>query len=132
MFRQPTNDPGPAMFLSQLFKHDKRCMACAVSHAHHIAPGAQGVHVAKIQYALMVLDGFHPDVQELRGMNYGRSTAAGVLAYKRKRRVINFSYQTTADNIVGIMTIRQMDREVWEDELRASSMPTRPFWMARR
>ncbi len=39
-----------------------------------------------------------------------------MLAYKRKRNIINFSYQTQADNIVGKMTIAALDKEIFEKE----------------
>jgi hypothetical protein len=35
-----------------------------------------------------------------------------VLAFKRRRKIINFSYQTQEDNIVGKMTIAALDREM--------------------
>ena len=34
------------------------------------------------------------------------STASAVLAYKQKRRIINFTYQTQADDIVGRLAKR--------------------------
>jgi hypothetical protein len=58
-------------------------------------------------------------------MKYGASTAAAVLAFKRQRHVINTSYQTQADNIVGKMTIAAMDREVLSRE-RAGPPPPDP------
>src|SRR5947207_10279060 len=41
---------------------------------------------------------------ELAATSYGPSTSAAVLAYKEKRDIVNRSYQTKPDNIVGIMT----------------------------
>jgi hypothetical protein len=41
---------------------------------------------------------------------YGPSTALCVLVYERKRQIINRSYQTQADNIVGRMTIASLDQ----------------------
>src|SRR5688572_32199124 len=38
---------------------------------------------------------------ELSAMRYGPDTAKAVLAYKTRRRIINFNYQTKPDNIVG-------------------------------
>jgi hypothetical protein len=52
------------------------------------------------------------DISELHEGRYGPSTAAAVLAFKRKRQIINYSYQTKADDIVGKMTIAAMDREL--------------------
>jgi hypothetical protein len=36
---------------------------------------------------------------------YGKQTADAVLAYKKKRGIINRGYQASADNIVGKMTM---------------------------
>jgi hypothetical protein len=43
---------------------------------------------------------------------YGPATANAVLRYKRKRDIVNRSYQTSADNVVGKMTIASLDREI--------------------
>ena len=43
---------------------------------------------------------------------YGPTTAKSVLAYKTRRHIINRAYQSTADDIVGKMTIAQLDREL--------------------
>ena len=93
---------------SQLFRGDPQLEAAAVSAPAHITPGASGEHVRKIQVALIQLDGaaIVPDGY------YGSSTANAVLAYKKKRNIINWSYQTHADNIVGRMTIASLDREM--------------------
>ena len=45
--------------------------------------------------------------------------AAAVLAYKKKRNIINWSYQQQADNIVGKMTIAALDAEIWGKEKAA-------------
>ena len=47
-----------------------------------------------------------------------KSTTKAVLDYKRKRRIINPSYQKTADTIVGKMTIAAMDKEMAAAEKR--------------
>ena len=93
---------------SQLFKGDPKLEAAATSHPAHIAIGARGPHVVKIQQALneilalsLVLDGI-----------YGQGTAAAVLQYKRRRNVVNTTYQTDADNIVGIMTMAALDADI--------------------
>jgi len=97
---------------SRLFAGDAKLEAAAVSDPAHIVPGSSGEHVRKIQLALIQLDGavLVPDGQ------YGPTTAAAVLAYKQKRAIINFSYQTQADNIVGKMTMAALDRELVEAE----------------
>jgi hypothetical protein len=102
---------------SKAFKGDQKLEACLVSHPAHVLEGASGDHVAKIQAALIVLDGANIDRQEIAGKRYGKSTAAALLAYKTKRRIINFSYQTKPDAIVGKMTIAALDREMFQLEL---------------
>ena len=98
---------------SKLFAGDPKLEAAAVSDPAHIVPGTRGPHVGKIQKALNVLDGAGLDVDGV----YGPATAAAVLAYKSKRAIINRSYQSSADNIVGKMTMATLDREVATAEL---------------
>jgi hypothetical protein len=97
---------------SKLFKGDRALEACLVRDASHVTQGAVGDHVSKIQMALITLDNVRIDVADLSGKKYGPSTADAVLAYKRKRNIVNYSYQTQADNIVGKMTIAQLDKEM--------------------
>jgi peptidoglycan hydrolase-like protein with peptidoglycan-binding domain len=112
---------------SRLFCGDSKLEAAAVSHAAHIAPGAKGEHVRKIQYAVARIDG----VPVSQDGSYGPATAAAVLAYKTKRSIINRSYQSTADNIVGIMTIAALDREMYELEQAPSAVRAIECNMAR-
>ena len=97
---------------SQLFKGDAKLEAAAVSDAAHIVTGATGPHVGKIQLALIELDGAGIAQDSI----YGPATASAVLAYKKKRNIINRSYQSQADNIVGKMTIAALDREMFARE----------------
>lgn len=97
---------------SQLFKGDPALEACLIRDASHVVQGARGDHVSKIQYALSLLDGARIAPEEVTAKNYGRSTADAVLAYKRRRQIINRSYQAQADDIVGKMTIAALDREM--------------------
>jgi hypothetical protein len=97
---------------SDLFRGDPRLEAAAVSDPAHITFGSSGPHVRKIQTALVLLDDAAIDDDELVRTLYGPSTASAVLNYKRKRNVINRSYQTQADNIVGKMTIASLDSEI--------------------
>src|SRR5262249_24819612 len=99
---------------SQLFRGDPKLEAAAVSDPAHILPGARGPPVAKTQGALNALEDAGLDEDGA----YGPATAAAVLAYKRQRDIVNRSYQTQADNIVGKMTIAAMDKEMlqWEQE----------------
>lgn len=101
---------------SKLFHGDPKLEAAATSNPAHVVPGAIGDHVAKIQLALLVLGDQGIDTSEQEGKRYGPSTAAAVLSYKSKRDIVNRSYQTQADNIVGIMTMAALDREMLESE----------------
>jgi peptidoglycan hydrolase-like protein with peptidoglycan-binding domain len=101
---------------SKLFKGDVKLEACLVSDPAHLTPGTQGPHVGKVQTALHTLDGAAIDGTERQTERYGSSTAAAVLAYKRKRNIVNRAYQSTPDNIVGKMTIASLDREMFAKE----------------
>jgi peptidoglycan hydrolase-like protein with peptidoglycan-binding domain len=103
---------------SILFKNCRELQACAVKNSAHVTPGARGEHVARIQKALNLLEEARLDLDGI----YGSATASAVLAYKRKRHIINPSYQTAPDNIVGIKTIAAMDREL--NALPRPPMPT--------
>ena len=104
---------------SQAFRGDAKLEAAAVSNPAHIVPGARGDHVRKIQRALNRLEnaGLDPD-----GV-YGQGTADAVLAYKQKREIINRSYETQADNIVGLMTMAALDAEMAASEGSATGVP---------
>src|SRR5262249_16647522 len=107
--RSATITEGTRMALqSQLFRGDPKLEAAAVSDPARIHQGASGEHVRKIQMALIQLDGatLNPDG------SYGPATAGAVLAYKQKRNIVNRSYQTQADNIVGKMTMAALDQEM--------------------
>lgn len=93
---------------SRLFSNDPKLEAAAVSDAAHLVRGVRGDHVRKIQLALIQLDGATIQADGI----YGPATAAAVLAYKQKRNIINRAYQSTADDIVGRMTIARMDGEL--------------------
>ena len=98
---------------SRLFADNAALQSCLVSNAAHIAPGARGEHVTLIQSALVRLRVLDPiDAAGEAGV-YGPKTTAAVLAYKRAFRIINRSYQTQADNIVGKMTIASLDHAIW-------------------
>jgi peptidoglycan hydrolase-like protein with peptidoglycan-binding domain len=98
--------------VSRLFGGDPAFEACLLKDSAHVTPGSVGDHVSKIQTALATIDGFLVDPRELKTKSYGPSTAAAVLAFKRTRNIINFTYQMNADNIVGKMTIAALDREI--------------------
>lgn len=98
--------------VSNLFKDSTRLNACLTDHSAHVTRGAAGEHVHLIQVALIDLDQLTIDAGELQARNYGPSTAAAVLAYKRKRKIVNKSYQSSEDDIVGKMTIASLDKEM--------------------
>jgi peptidoglycan hydrolase-like protein with peptidoglycan-binding domain len=104
---------------SQLFRDDPKLEAAATSDSAHVAPGAMGPHVSKIQLALTEIDGAKIVVDS----SYGSKTAAAVLAFKRKRNIVNRSYETAPDNVVGKMTIVALDKEVALFERRRDSFP---------
>lgn len=101
---------------SQLLKGDPKLEACLVQDSAHVTNGTVGDHVSKIQSALIAIEGSTIDPGELISTKYGPSTAAAVLAFKKKRNIINRSYQTQADDIVGKMTIAALDKEMFERE----------------
>jgi len=101
---------------SELFKEDAALAACLVKDSAHVTKGARGQHVEKIQTALFILDAARIDPDELTASVYGPSTADAVLTYKRARDIVNRSYQTRADDIVGKMTIASLDREMFASE----------------
>jgi len=97
---------------SRLFADDAALEACLVRDNAHITRGAKGEHVAKIQAVVTFLDGLSIDEGELNAKLYGPSTAAAVLAYKKRRKIINRAYESTEDDIVGKMTIKSLDDEL--------------------
>jgi hypothetical protein len=107
---------------SKLFKGDQRLEACLIHDSAHITPGTVGEHVGRIQTALATIDGSVIQASEISAMAYGPSTTTAVLAFKRKRQIINYSYETQVDNIVGKMTIAALDLEVLTRE-----QPTAPY-----
>ena len=109
--------------ISKLLGGDLKLEAAATSDLAYIVSGARGEHVRKIQLALIALDAAPIEADEV----YGPKTASAVLAYKRKRRIINQSYQSEADNIIGKMTITSLDREMFDEEQRRSNDPDRYY-----
>lgn len=103
---------------SELFRGDSRLEKCLVSDPHHVVLGDRGPFVGKIQYAVLVLEGGRIPGGEVQDRRYGPGTAKLVLQYKTRRKIINLSYQRTADNIVGKMTIRRLDDEMVAFETR--------------
>lgn len=105
--------------VSELFRGDARLEKCLIEDSSHVLKGNRGRFVALIQYAVLVLEKSATiNRQELVQEIYGPDTAKAVLSYKTKRKIINTSYQKTADAIVGKMTIRSLDAEMVAFETR--------------
>jgi peptidoglycan hydrolase-like protein with peptidoglycan-binding domain len=100
------------MLTSKLLSPDQRLKACEISDPSHVQTGDRGDFVKRIQQALIRIENAAIDDSELEAGLYGESTAAAVLAYKTKRKIVNRAYQSQADNIVGKMTIRSLDDEL--------------------
>ncbi len=114
---------------SQLFSDSNALQACLVSDAAHVVPGARGHHVALIQSALVRLRFLEAQDARAEAGFYGPRTAAAVLAYKRQFRIINRTYQTEADNIVGRMTIASLDDAIWVLDGGHDGVPRAPSWL---
>jgi hypothetical protein len=111
-------------FKSHLFStpRDNALENCATRDDGHVSIKSNrvGPHVHKIQQALLRIAARDPKLRgkvvisagEINAQTYGSSTAQAVLAYKKDRHIINLSYQTSADDIVGIMTISRLDDEI--------------------
>lgn len=112
---------------SLLFQGEAKLEACLVRNDAHIVPGAAGQHVVLIQDALKAIDKLAISPEEIEAKRYGPSTTAAVLAYKRKRKIINSSYQKSEDNIVGKMTIKSLDDELVRLEGKPQISANREF-----
>jgi len=108
---------------SKLFAGEPRLEGCLVRDSDHVTQGSRGYFVTLIQAALVALDACEVDAREVAEARYGNSTAAAVLSYKQKRSIINPAYQTSADDIVGKMTIASLDRELCDLEARLRARP---------
>ena len=110
--------------LAYIFKDDGALEAAAIQNQSHILEGHSGEHVGKIQEALIMLDGaVISDVERLAKF-YGPTTSKAVLNYKTRRQIINRSYQNTADAIVGIMTMKALDEELFKFQQSADFTDT--------
>jgi hypothetical protein len=104
--------------ISNLFRENERLQRTLATDSAHVISGESGEHVERIQIAVMDLTILTIAENELLTKTYGQSTAAAVLAFKRARKIINRSYQTTEDNIVGKMTIAALDNEMFQKQER--------------
>lgn len=109
---------------SHLLACNERLQKCLFSDPAHVVPGDRGEHVWRIQVALIAIDGATIAKPEFDARTYGPTTTAAVLAYKTARSIINTSYQSKADNIVGKMTIASLDAEMLK--IQAASPRPRP------
>ncbi len=101
--------------MSKHFKDNDRLQECLISPAHHVVLRDRGGHVALIQKALEMLGVGLIDPAEIREQRYGVSTAEAVRRFKGPpRNIINWTYQSQPDNIVGKMTIERLDLEMQE------------------
>jgi hypothetical protein len=103
---------------SRLFAGDQALEAALVSNPAHVMLRAQGDHVAKIQQCVLIHETGIDLGNEVQTRTYGPLTAAAVKKYKANRNVINPAYQQAADDIVGIMTMQRMDKDMVEHEGR--------------
>jgi hypothetical protein len=110
------------VLVSILLSRDTRLQKCAIDDTAHVTEGERGSHVRLIQLALTITDNADIAGADLASSSYGASTKAAVLAYKTKRQIINRSYQSTPDAIVGKMTIASLDAEVAARETRNLAM----------
>jgi len=101
---------------SEMFRDDRRLQECLLHDRAHLTEGTVGPFVNKVQDALFVIDGLRCVPEERRMQRYGPTTAAAVQSFKKRRRIINRSYQTQADDIVGKMTIDALDKALVEKE----------------
>ena len=111
------------MLRSKLFSGNRELKEASENHARHIVRNHKqtGDFVSKIQEALIILDNAILTGSEIPDQRYGNSTADAVLAYKTSRGVINHTYQKTADDIVGIMTMARLDKDMLEIEGRMAA-----------
>ena len=99
---------------SAAFKGDAALLACSQTNPAHIGrftAGSKAAAVGKIQTALAAIFAAlgmatPPGAQDAAG-NYGNSTAAAVLALKKRIGLVNYAGQY--DDIVGIKTIHALD-----------------------
>ena len=105
-------------FKSNLFKNPPNAALerCATKPDGHVSikDNKTGPHVHRIQEALLRIGASDPDLRdkisitasEINSQTFGETTRKSVAAYKIKRNIVNTSYQSTPDDIVGVMTIQ--------------------------
>lgn len=103
---------------SAQFRNNARLQSALIIDSSHVIQGSKGEHVRLIQQVLVRLGERSIKGREYADALYGPTTAAAVLRFKTQRRIINFSYQSTPDDIVGKMTISALDNEALLLEVR--------------
>jgi hypothetical protein len=99
--------------LSKQFQKNAKLQRCLVAPLEHVVPNSGGEHVGLIQEALVKLGAGVISASEISRQFYGPSTRQAVLKYKGPpRNIINKTYQSAPDNIVGQMTIDRLDDEM--------------------
>jgi hypothetical protein len=82
---------------------------CAEKDAHHITTGSVGEHVRRIQVALNELS----NVFLIPDGKYGNKTANAVVSFKEAQTPpLRQPGQRIADNIVGIRTVKALDKQM--------------------
>jgi hypothetical protein len=97
---------------STWFRANARLQRCLEEDPAHVKQGDAGEHVRLVQSALVTVGHNAIAEGEQARQHYGVSTANAVLDYKTQRRIVNRSYQSVADNIVGKLTIRSLDDDM--------------------
>lgn len=106
---------------SDLLKDNAQLQDCSIKNSAHISQKDNkiGAHVTKIQTALIRIDPTLKIAQsEIDSATYGDTTAKAVQKFKSDRSIINFTYQNSADDVVGIMTIRRLDTELKDGQTK--------------
>ena len=115
---------------SYILRDDEILQAAADVHKAHILEGQIGDHVRKLQEVLILLDNVVISDDERLRKYFGTSTAKAVLKFKTQRSIINRSYQNTPDPIVGILTMKAIDDELFrlQDSVSYSDGAPRPCY----
>jgi hypothetical protein len=113
--------------VSNQFKDNDKLQRCLINPGDHVVEGSRGDHFSLIQNALVKLGAGVIPAAEIASNFYGPATSRAVQKYKGPpRNIVNTDYQSTADNIVGQMTIDRLDADMVEFE----KVPDNPFvWM---
>jgi hypothetical protein len=140
----------PIVLRSELFRDNERLQLAASDHRYHVTLGDEGEHVRKLHTFLLFSENVamragigmtppfaDPSIRrtpdenrafweqfqtETFGALYGPRTVDLVRDFKARNDIVDRSRQSQADGIVGVRTIREMDR--WEMIPRYSGSPS--------